>query len=115
MRERIIIFIAATILILLLMGCTKEKKLYLFDGCGDVARIADLYASVSKLGPFLMENGIDTQTVDTVQSCGYLFKMDDRVVLFDTIFTPRQLKEACILFYNIKDAKDSTEERVILQ
>ncbi len=96
--------------ILIATGCSETKKIYILDDCEDVGKVADLYASVSKIDLFLYQNAIDTETVDTVPYCGYILRHGDKVIQVDTIFTARQLRDACLVFFEIDTTKNEDKE-----
>lgn len=118
MRKAVLYTAAMILAALVLSGCSDKKQVMVLNDCKDVGRVADLYDSLDKLGPFFARHQIDTLTLDTVyEYCGYVLKEGDRAVQIDTIFTARQLKEACLKFFDIDEPLiyDSTETQYILQ
>lgn len=118
MRRNVIFVLLVFICLGSLAGCGDNKRVLILNDCEDVGRIADLYDSVDKLGPFFARHEIDTVSVDTLfDYCGYILKDGDRAVQIDTIFTPVQLKQACLRFFAIDEPIqfDSSETQYILQ
>ncbi|MEZ5360517.1 MAG: hypothetical protein R3F48_17015 [Candidatus Zixiibacteriota bacterium] len=117
--RRFVYYIVLGILVsIALSGCTDKKQVMILNDCQDVNRVADLYGSVDKLGPFFARHEIDTLSLDTVfEYCGYILKEGDRAVQIDTIFTAVELKEACLKFFDIDEPLrfDTTETQYILQ
>ncbi|MEE9443332.1 MAG: hypothetical protein V3V99_11775 [candidate division Zixibacteria bacterium] len=99
--SRFFIICLLSLAIVVTVSCTKKKKLIILDNCGEVERIVDLYGNVRKLDAFLVKYNIDTAMGDTLPGCGYLLQLGDNAVQIDTIMHYKELKEACVKFFEL--------------